>query len=249
MRVLVQERKKLLDEKHELATGSARSIEEERTRRKQLELELEELKTTLPTERKKIHALVEYQRSLIENVLAGILTVDTSGVVTLGNEPAARLLGSNLSELLGSHVDASPGFAALRPVFAEAMASGRAGPTEVGLPDGSRVRAIGTKVPFGPRELVLLSIASLESGGGTVLPPAPASSDEGPLARLGAAVAGNITDVQDFAVEIRGYLERLYGKTDPDSPARDEANGALRKVGELIDFLRDIIEQAESYLS
>ena len=62
-------------------------------------------------------------------------------------------------------------------------------------------------------------------------------------------MAGNITDVQDFAVEIRGCLERLYGSTEPDSPARDEVNDALRKVGEMIDFLRDIIEQAESYLS
>lgn len=247
VRVLVHERKKLLEENHRIKEEQGALVEEERTRRKQMELEIHELKRTLPTEQRKVHALVEYQRSLIENVLAGILTVDTSGVITLGNELGARHLQANLSDLLGTHVDQNTAFAPLRPLFAEALAADRAGPAELDVAPGITVRAVATKVPFGPRELVLISLVAperveVQAAGGPDL-------DEGPLALLGAAVAGNITDVEDFAVELRGFLERLYGKTAPDSPAREEANGALRKVGEMIDFLRDIIEQAESYLS
>lgn len=248
VKVLVRERKKLVDENHSRGQGLAQELEEERAARKQLQLEFEGLKADLPQERRKVSALVDYQRSLTENVLAGILTVDTSGIITLGNELAGRFLEVNLSEVLGAHVDQCEAFAPLRPLFAEALAGGRAGPVEFDIRPGIPLRAQATKVPFGPRELVLLSVIGPDrvevapAGGGLDI-------DEGPLAQLGASVAGNITDVQDFAVEIRGCLERLYGATSSDSPAREEVNDALKKVGEMIDFLRDIIEQAESYLS
>lgn len=248
IKVLVRERKKLVDENHTRARDLAQALEDERAARKQLQLEFEGLKADLPQERRKVSALVDYQRSLTENVLAGILTVDTSGIITLGNELAGQFLEVNLSEILGAHVDQSEAFAPLRPLFAEALAGGRAGPVDFDIRPGVPLRAQATKVPFGPRELVLLSVIGPDR-----VEVAPAGNgmemDEGPLAQLGASVAGNITDVQDFAVEIRGCLERLYGATTPESPAREEVNDALKRVGEMIDFLRDIIEQAESYLS
>lgn len=248
VRVLVRERKKLVEESHRVQQELSKALEDERAARKQMQLEYEGLRADLPQERRKVHALVEYQRSLTENVLAGILTVDTSGIITLGNELAAKFLETKLSVLLGAHVDQCEPFASLRPLFAAALAEGHSGTVDFEIRPGVNLRAKATKVPFGPRELVLFSVigpdrVEVAARDGTV------DVDSGPLARLGAAVAGNITDVQDFAVEIRSYLERLYGTTGPDSPSRDEVNGALRKVGELIDFLRDIIEQAESYLS
>ena len=247
VKVLVRERKKLVDENHSKAQELAQSLEDERAARKQLQLEFEGLKADLPQERRKVSALVDYQRSLTENVLAGILTVDTSGIITLGNELAGKFLEVNLSEILGAHVDQCEAFAPLRPLFAEALAGGRAGPLEFDIRPGVPLRAQATKVPFGPRELVLLSVIGPDRV--EVAPAGGMDADEGPLAQLGASVAGNITDVQDFAVEIRSCLERLYGATDAESPAREEVNDALKRVGEMIDFLRDIIEQAESYLS
>lgn len=250
VKALVRERRKLAEEHALKLREAAETLEAERAQRKQVQLEFEGLKADLPQERRKVSALVDYQRSLTENVLAGILTVDTSGIITLGNELAGRFLEAPLSQLLGAHVDQCEAFGPLRALFAEALAGGRAGPVEYEIREGVFIRAQATKVPFGPRELVLLSVIApdrvevpVRDGGRDDEP------DDGPLAQLGAAVAGNITDVQDFAVEVRSCLERLYGVTTPDTPARDEVNGALRKVGEMIDFLRDIIEQAESYLS
>lgn len=247
VKALVRERKKLVDETRRISQELSGALEEERKARKQAELEIEGMKVDLPQERRKVHALVEYQRSLTENVLAGILTVDTSGIITLGNDLAGEYLEVKLSDLLGAHVEQCEAFSALRPLFAEALAEGKAGPVEFDIRSGVTLRANATKVPFGPRELVLFSVIGPDK---VEVPSEQALDlDSGPLASLGAAVAGNITDVQDFAVEIRGCLERLYGTTSSDSPAREEVNSALRKVGELIDFLRDIIEQAESYLS
>lgn len=245
---LVRERKKIADEHHKISAENAKRLEDELSQRKRLQLEYESLKSDLPTERRKVHALVDYQRSLTETVLAGLLTVDTSGIITLGNELAAQHLETKLSNLLGAHVDQCEAFAPLRSLFAESLASGKAGPTEIDIRPGFTLRAVATKVPFGPRELILFSVIAPEKIEIQVETDS-SSSDEGPLARLGASVAGNITDVQDFAIEIRSSLERLYGATETDSEARVEVNDSLRRVGELIDFLRDIIEQAETYLS
>jgi DNA-binding response OmpR family regulator len=247
VKVLIRERKKLVDETRRISKELSAKLEKERKARKQTELEIEGMKVDLPQERRKVHALVEYQRSLTENVLAGILTVDTSGIITLGNDLAGEYLEVNLSDLLGAHVEQCEAFAALRPLFAEALAEGKAGPVEFDISSGVTLRANATKVPFGPRELVLFSVIGPDKV--EVPSEQPLDLDSGPLASLGAAVAGNISDVQDYAVEIRGYLERLYGTTGAESPAREDVSGALRKCGELIDFLRDIIEQAESYLS
>lgn len=231
-----------------------KSVEEERDELVRDSTQAQSSMRETSAERRKVETLLAYQQNIVANIYGGFVAIDNKGKITLANPGAAELLGVPLGKILGKNIDQVPALVELRPLFMDTLQGGKAlrdAEVEVTRPDGIR-RALylrSDKVKFGQKDVVMLSFTRSEKATIRAQMEEERQAEMESLACFGAGVAGNVVEVKEFLIAIRGKLEQIYSTVQGGTPVQEKATEGLALTTEAIDYLKGVIEEAERILA